>query len=49
VEGPLEHRVDYRLEAEMAMQAKADVEAASRKPEMLEHFMAGRCCRVRNG
>jgi fatty acyl-CoA reductase len=39
-EGPLEHKVDYRLEAEMAMQAKAEVEAASRKPEMLEHFMA---------
>ena len=39
-EGPLEHKVDYRLETEMAMQAKAEVEAASRKPEMLEHFMA---------
>src|SRR5436190_14901946 len=39
-EGPLEHKVDYRLEAEMAMQAKAEVEAGSRKPEMLEHFMA---------
>ncbi|HVD71300.1 MAG TPA: fatty acyl-CoA reductase, partial [Actinomycetota bacterium] len=39
-EGPLEHKVDYRQEAEMAMQAKAEVEAASRKPEMLEHFMA---------
>src|SRR5213593_1123778 len=24
----------------MAMQAKAEVEASSRKPEMLEHFMA---------
>src|SRR4029079_8053988 len=39
-EGPLEHKVDYRQEAEMAMQAKAEVESASRKPEMLEHFMA---------
>ena len=39
-EGPLEHKVDYGQEAEMAMQAKAEVESASRKPEMLEHFMA---------
>ena len=39
-EGPLEHRVDYGLEADMAMQARAQVEAQSRKPEMLEHFMA---------
>ncbi|HEX6131546.1 MAG TPA: HAD-IB family hydrolase [Actinomycetota bacterium] len=39
-EGPLEHRVDWRLEAELALAARDDVEAASRKPEMLEHFMA---------
>jgi alcohol-forming fatty acyl-CoA reductase len=39
-EGPLDHRVDYRLEAELALQARKDVEAQSRKPEMLEHFMA---------
>jgi fatty acyl-CoA reductase len=39
-EGPLEHRVDWRLEAELALGARKDVEAASRKPEMLEHFMA---------
>ena len=38
-EGPLEHRVDYRLELELAMSARADVEAASRKPEMLNAFM----------
>jgi fatty acyl-CoA reductase len=38
-EGPLEHRVDWRLEAEMALSARRDVEAQSRKPEMLEHFM----------
>jgi alcohol-forming fatty acyl-CoA reductase len=39
-EGPLEHRVDHRLEAELALQARHDVETASRKPEMLEHFIA---------
>jgi len=39
-EGPLEHRVDHALEAELALQARRDVEAASRKPEMLESFMA---------
>jgi len=38
-EGPLEHRVDFRLELELAMSARADVEAASRKPEMLNAFM----------
>jgi alcohol-forming fatty acyl-CoA reductase len=39
-EGPLEHRVDYRLEAELALQARKDVEAASRRPEMLDDFIA---------
>ena len=39
-EGPLEHRVDYVVEAEMAMRARSEVELQSRKPEMLEHFMA---------
>ena len=39
-EGPLDHKIDYDLEAEMALQARDDVEAQSRKPEMLEHFMA---------
>jgi len=38
-EGPLEHRVDFRLEAEMAMESRHEVEAQSRKPEMLQHFM----------
>jgi HAD superfamily hydrolase (TIGR01490 family) len=38
-EGPLEHRVDHALEAELALQARRDVEAQSRKPEMLQHFM----------
>jgi HAD superfamily hydrolase (TIGR01490 family) len=43
-EGPLEHRVDHMHEAELALQARADVEAQSRKPEMLTAFMqrAGR-------
>ncbi len=39
-EGPLEHRVDYRLESELALAARGDVEAASRRPEQLESFMA---------
>lgn len=39
-EGPLDQRVDHELEATLAMQSRHDVEAASRKPEMLEHFMA---------
>jgi HAD superfamily hydrolase (TIGR01490 family) len=39
-EGPLEHRVDYALEARMALEARREVEAASRKPEMLEGLMA---------
>ena len=39
-EGPLEHKVDHRLEAELAMAGRADVEAASRRPEQLESFMA---------
>lgn len=39
-EGPLEHRVDFALEAELALRARRDVEAASRKPEMLERFIS---------
>jgi len=39
-EGPLDHKIDYELEAKMALQAHAEVEAQTRKPEMLEHFMA---------
>jgi alcohol-forming fatty acyl-CoA reductase len=38
-EGPLDHRVDYRLELELAMEARHEVEAASRKPEMLQSFL----------
>lgn len=38
-EATLDHRVDWRTEAELALQARRDVEAASRKPEMLERFL----------
>ncbi len=38
-EGPLEHKVDYRLEGELALESRHDVEAQSRKPEMLTHFL----------
>ncbi|MEP6477516.1 MAG: HAD-IB family hydrolase [Actinomycetota bacterium] len=39
-EGPLEHRVDYRMEGELALTARADVEGSSRRPEQLRSFMA---------
>lgn len=39
-EGPLEHRVDWRAKAELALAARGEVEAASRTPERLERFMA---------
>jgi alcohol-forming fatty acyl-CoA reductase len=39
-ERTLDHRVDWRLESELAMRARRDVEAASRKPELLERFLA---------
>jgi HAD superfamily hydrolase (TIGR01490 family) len=39
-EAPLEHRVDWRTEADLAMRARGDVEAASRRPEMLDAFLA---------
>jgi HAD superfamily hydrolase (TIGR01490 family) len=38
-EGPLDHKVDYELEARMALESRHEVEVASRKPEMLQHFM----------
>ena len=38
-EGPLDHEVDYRLELELAMQARRDVEVQSRRPEMLNSFL----------
>jgi fatty acyl-CoA reductase len=39
-EATLDHDVDWREEAELALQARKDVEAASRRPEMLDRFMA---------
>jgi nucleoside-diphosphate-sugar epimerase len=39
-EGPLDHKVDWRLEAELALAARTEVEAASRKPELLQHLIA---------
>jgi alcohol-forming fatty acyl-CoA reductase len=38
-EKPLEHRVDWKAEAEAALASRAAVEAASRRPEMLDHFL----------
>jgi len=38
-EATLDHRVDWRTEADLALTARRDVEAASRKPELLDHFM----------
>jgi HAD superfamily hydrolase (TIGR01490 family) len=39
-EATLDHRVDWRLEAELALEARHDVEAASRRPEQLDAFLA---------
>ncbi len=39
-EATLNHRVDWRAEAELALQARKDVEAASRRPELLDDLMA---------
>ena len=38
-ERTLDHRVDWGLEADLALQARRDVEASSRKPELLERFL----------
>jgi len=38
-EATLDHRVDWREEAELALHARKDVEAASRKPELLDSFL----------
>ncbi len=38
-EATLDHRVDWRAEADLALRARDDVEAASRKPELLDSFM----------
>jgi alcohol-forming fatty acyl-CoA reductase len=39
-EDTLAHRVDWRTEADLALRARGDVEAASRRPEQLDRFMA---------
>jgi HAD superfamily hydrolase (TIGR01490 family) len=39
-EATLDHKVDWREEARLALQARSDVEAASRRPEQLDGFMA---------
>jgi fatty acyl-CoA reductase len=38
-EATLDHRVDWRAEADLALRAREDVEAASRKPEILDSFL----------
>jgi alcohol-forming fatty acyl-CoA reductase len=38
-EATLDHRVDWRAEAELALRARDDVEAASRKPELLDSLL----------
>ena len=38
-EATLDHRVDWRVEADLALRARSDVEAASRKPELLDSFL----------
>ena len=40
-EEPLSHAVDWRVELEAALSARRSVEDASRKPEILDRFMAG--------
>jgi fatty acyl-CoA reductase len=39
-EATLDHRVDWNLEAELALSSRRDVEAQSRRPEQLDSFMA---------
>ena len=39
-EETLDHNVDWRTEADLAIQARQDVEAASRRPEILDNFLA---------
>ncbi len=39
-EATLDHRIDWRMEADLALQARRDVEAQSRRPELLDGFMA---------
>ena len=46
-EATLDHRVDWRAESDLAIRARVDVEAASRKPEILDAFL--RKARVEHG
>ena len=39
-EAPLAHSVDWRAELDAALGSRETVEAASRRPEMLDHFVA---------
>ena len=39
-EATLDHRIDWRTEADLALQARRDVEAQSRKPELLDSLVA---------
>ncbi len=39
-EGPLQHRIDWRAELEYALAARGEAEDSSRRPEMLDSFMA---------
>jgi fatty acyl-CoA reductase len=39
-ETTLAHRVDWRAEADLALQARRDVEASSRQPQVLDRLMA---------
>lgn len=39
-EGPLDHRIDWREELRYAIDARGQVEEASRRPEQLDSFMA---------
>ncbi|HXF36067.1 MAG TPA: HAD-IB family hydrolase [Actinomycetota bacterium] len=39
-EATLEHRVDWRTEADLALAVRREVEAASRRPEQLDRFLA---------
>jgi alcohol-forming fatty acyl-CoA reductase len=38
-EAPLGHEVDWRTESEAALEARVQVEAASRRPELLDRFL----------
>ncbi|MEX0832917.1 MAG: HAD-IB family hydrolase [Actinomycetota bacterium] len=39
-EGPLKHKIDWRAEMDFAVAARGQAETASRRPELLDSFMA---------